>query len=209
MGFYWFYLKIIFFYLEELVEGVVCQVSDLEENELKTFKFNDVEILLVKQNNVIRALGSKCTHYGAPLVKGALGDGRIRCPWHGACFNLATGDIEDFPGIVMFISFYLFDLWLLITVLKGIDSLPCYEVSLCDENVIVKAKKSDLFSTKRIKSMVGKSSSSKDSIVVVGGGPAAEICVETLRQENFDGDITMICKENYFPYDRVINIYTF
>jgi nitrite reductase/ring-hydroxylating ferredoxin subunit len=26
-------------------------------------------------------------------------DGRIRCPWHGACFNVATGDIEDFPGM--------------------------------------------------------------------------------------------------------------
>ena len=22
-----------------------------------------------------------------------------RCPWHGACFSAATGDIEDFPGL--------------------------------------------------------------------------------------------------------------
>ena len=20
------------------------------------------------------------------------------CPWHGACFNINTGDIEEFPG---------------------------------------------------------------------------------------------------------------
>lgn len=25
--------------------------------------------------------------------------GRVRCPWHGACFNISTGDIEDFPGL--------------------------------------------------------------------------------------------------------------
>ena len=23
----------------------------------------------------------------------------FRCPWHGACFNASTGDIEDFPGL--------------------------------------------------------------------------------------------------------------
>lgn len=30
---------------------------------------------------------------------GVLTNGRVRCPWHGACFNVATGDIEDFPGL--------------------------------------------------------------------------------------------------------------
>lgn len=23
----------------------------------------------------------------------------MRCPWHGACFNISTGDLEDFPGL--------------------------------------------------------------------------------------------------------------
>ncbi|ENN75039.1 hypothetical protein YQE_08354, partial [Dendroctonus ponderosae] len=82
----------------EFVEGVVCKVQDINENEMKTFELDEEKVLVVKQNGVISALGSKCTHYGAPLVNGALGDGRIRCQWHGACFKLATGDIEDFPG---------------------------------------------------------------------------------------------------------------
>lgn len=30
---------------------------------------------------------------------GAFCGGRVRCPWHGACFNVKTGDIEDFPGL--------------------------------------------------------------------------------------------------------------
>ncbi|KAG8146393.1 hypothetical protein E2320_012751 [Naja naja] len=30
---------------------------------------------------------------------GVLSKGRVRCPWHGACFNISTGDIEDFPGL--------------------------------------------------------------------------------------------------------------
>ena len=59
----------------------------------------------------ITALSHKCTHYGAPLSTGVLSNGRVRCPWHGACFNTKTGDIEDFPGL---------------------DSLQCFEVSATD-----------------------------------------------------------------------------
>ena len=38
-------------------------------------------------------------------VLGAMCNGRVRCPWHGACFDLATGDIEDFPGLDSLQSF--------------------------------------------------------------------------------------------------------
>lgn len=55
--------------------------------------------LLVRENGTYTAVGHKCTHYGAQLVKGSLMNGRVRCPWHGACFNVWTGDIEDFPGL--------------------------------------------------------------------------------------------------------------
>uniref|UniRef100_A0A667YK60 AIF family member 3 n=1 Tax=Myripristis murdjan TaxID=586833 RepID=A0A667YK60_9TELE len=55
--------------------------------------------LLIKEHGEFSAMGHKCPHYGAPLVKGVLSKGHVRCPWHGACFNIATGDIEDFPGL--------------------------------------------------------------------------------------------------------------
>lgn len=101
---------------EQYVESVVCKVDDLKDNEMKVFEIGeDGKILLVKQNGQFNAVGTKCTHYGAPLVNGALGDGRVRCPWHGACFNLKTGDIEDFPGF---------------------DSLPCYKVSVSEKGEV-------------------------------------------------------------------------
>ena len=52
---------------------------------------DDKTILLVKSEGGFYALGAKCTHYGAPLVKGNVANGHVRCPWHGACFNLETG----------------------------------------------------------------------------------------------------------------------
>ena len=64
-----------------------------------TLSYVTLQVLLLREQGEVRALGAHCTHYGAPLVRGAYdGGGTVRCPWHGACFNTVTGDIEDFPG---------------------------------------------------------------------------------------------------------------
>ena len=86
--------------LPELVEGVVCQAeAGPAEGEMKEVQMDGHKLLLVREGGELRALGAHCTHYGAPLIKGAFdGGGTVRCPWHGACFNSETGDIEDFPG---------------------------------------------------------------------------------------------------------------
>ncbi|KAF2894367.1 hypothetical protein ILUMI_11808 [Ignelater luminosus] len=123
-----------------------------------------------------------CTHYGAPLEQSALGDGRLVCQWHGACFDIATGDIEDFPGL---------------------DSLPCYQVKVENHQVKVRARKSELKTHKRIKPMVKRDPNNNQHFVVIGGGPSGAVCIETLRQEGFRGKITLIAKENYYPYDRI------
>lgn len=64
---------------------------------MKAFPLGEGEVLLVRHKGQLSAVGSKCTHYGAPLEKGALGeDGTVRCPWHGACFNSGTGEDGSF-----------------------------------------------------------------------------------------------------------------
>ncbi|CAH0713865.1 unnamed protein product, partial [Brenthis ino] len=168
----------------QYVESIVCKVNDLKENEMKVFEIGEEgKVLVVKQKGEFSAVGTKCTHYGAPLVSGALGDGRVRCPWHGACFNLKTGDIEDFPGF---------------------DSLPCYQVTVTKKGEVkVRAKISDLKSNKRTKDMGMVSSCGDSAVVVVGGGPSGATCAETLRSEGFKGRITLIAKETYLPYDRI------
>uniref|UniRef100_A0A1B6EXH2 Rieske domain-containing protein n=2 Tax=Cuerna arida TaxID=1464854 RepID=A0A1B6EXH2_9HEMI len=168
---------------DEYVESVVCNISAIGENEMKVFDIGtDGKVLLAKQNGKVFATGTLCSHYKAPLVTGALGNGKVRCPWHGACFNLATGDIEDFPGL---------------------DSIPSYEVKILgDGGIKVKAKKSDLKENKRVKGMCKLKNKTKN-YVIIGGGAAAAKCVETLRQEGCDGQIIMICKEPYNPYDRI------
>ncbi|KAG8228882.1 hypothetical protein J437_LFUL007619 [Ladona fulva] len=168
----------------DYVEGVVCQESALKENSMQVFELgpDKSKVLVVKQNGIISALGSKCSHYGAPLNTGALGNGVVRCPWHGACFNTKNGDIEDFPGM---------------------DSIPCYQVTVeKGGQVRVRARKDLLEANKRVKDMVMRDLNIQTSYVVIGGGGAGACCVETLRQEGFAGRIVLVTAENHLPYDR-------
>ncbi|XP_058062724.1 apoptosis-inducing factor 3-like isoform X1 [Anopheles bellator] len=169
---------------DEFVEDVVCREEDIGENQMKQLELGEGKVLLVRQRGKLTAIGSKCSHYNAQLVTGALGDGRVRCPWHGACFNVETGDIEDFPGM---------------------DSLPCYRVTVTERGEVrVRARRSELATNKRTQPMVRRNAAIDDrTFVVIGAGPSGATCAETLRQEGFAGRVVMINKEPYLPYDRV------
>lgn len=163
------------------VEAVVGNVNELELGIIKEVEIGKEKALIVKEDDGIFAFGSKCTHYGLPLGKGAYCSGRIRCPFHGACFNVKTGDIEDFPGL---------------------DSIHTFQVEVEDDIVKVKASKKKLTQFRRVKHMVNYNSDTQQTFLLVGGGPASLECAETLRQEGFDGRIIIATKENSSPYDR-------
>lgn len=46
----------------------------------------------------IYAIGSKCAHLGAPLLKGFVIDDKIYCPFHLASFSIKTGMHEFGPS---------------------------------------------------------------------------------------------------------------
>ncbi|XP_008179248.1 apoptosis-inducing factor 3 isoform X2 [Acyrthosiphon pisum] len=168
---------------DDVIEQIVCKENDIPDNGMQEFEIgnNGNKVLVVKQNNEFFAVGSKCSHYGAPLVKGALGNGTVRCPWHGACFNLKTGDIEDFPGL---------------------DSIPSFKVSVTNGNVKVSANKCALENAKFVKPLTKRNPENKCTFIVIGSGPAGTECVEKLRQEGYDGRLILISKDAYLPYDR-------
>ena len=43
---------------------------------------------------------------------------------------------------------------------------------------------------------------SKPSYIIVGGGMAGAIAVQTLREEGFEGKITLLAQEPNAPYER-------
>ncbi|KAH9524284.1 Apoptosis-inducing factor 3 [Bulinus truncatus] len=166
----------------DMAEVIAGEVDDFKDGDLKEVEIGEQKVLLVKEDGHFYAIGNKCSHYGAPLNKGAYCKGIVRCPWHGACFNIKTGDIEDFPGL---------------------DSVPKFPVEIRDGKVVVKADPAALASAKRVKPMVRKSSDNNKTVVLVGGGPASLVCAETLRQKGYTGRIVLVSKENCLPYDRI------
>ncbi|XP_063198362.1 apoptosis-inducing factor 3-like [Chroicocephalus ridibundus] len=166
---------------DDTVTAEVCKEDDIGDGELWEVMVAGYPVLLVRNKKEFRALGSKCPHQGAPLSKGVLRGERLRCPWHGACFNIKTGDIEEYPSL---------------------DCLPCFKVKVEDGKVFVTAKKKDLESSVRMKDTSKRCHLNRDTMLLLGGGVAALLCAETLRQEGFTGRIIMATKEKHVPYDK-------
>ncbi|ESO97239.1 hypothetical protein LOTGIDRAFT_214061 [Lottia gigantea] len=163
-----------------MTQQLLCNVDDIQDGGMKEVEIDGNKILLVQECEQYYAVGGKCSHYGAPLANGSLCKGVVRCPWHGACFDVKTGDIEDFPGL---------------------DSLPTYQVVVKSGKIYLKDG-GNLASTKRVKSMCRQNADNRKTFILIGGGPASVVCSETLRQEGFTGRIVIISKEPTLPYDR-------
>ncbi|KAK1762884.1 putative apoptosis-inducing factor 2 [Phialemonium atrogriseum] len=169
------------------------KIKDLTSLSLKPGDKQEVEVegldskvLLVNAGGQIQAIGPKCTHYGAPLVNGVLStNGRLTCPWHGACFNTKTGDVEDAPAL---------------------DALPVFKVTERAGAVYLTGEAETIKSGRRKptlkKNKTAPGASKAEKVVVVGGGSGACGVVEGLREAGFQGGITLISSEGYLPIDR-------
>ena len=68
-----------------------ADTSELAENQMKSIKLEGREILLVNLAGSFYAIANKCTHLGGSLAKGSLHGSAVRCPNHGAMFDVTTG----------------------------------------------------------------------------------------------------------------------
>ena len=44
------------------------------------------------------AIEDTCTHVGGPLSEGFLEGNEVTCPWHGARFDVTTGEVKGPPA---------------------------------------------------------------------------------------------------------------
>ncbi|KAI4171963.1 MAG: hypothetical protein LQ343_003872 [Gyalolechia ehrenbergii] len=157
---------------------------DLKNGEKREAEVDGIEngkVLLARVGNTTHAMSSNCTHYRAPLKLGVLTpEGRLTCAWHGACFNVGTGDVEDAPAL---------------------DALAKFEVYERSGAVYIKGEEATIKASRR-KPNVKCTAQGPEKVVVVGGGSGTIGAVQALREQDFKGEITIISREPNLPLDR-------
>jgi nitrite reductase/ring-hydroxylating ferredoxin subunit len=76
----------------------VCAVEQLADGGMRTVESSDVQILVIRDGDNIYALKNECTHEEFPLSEGWVEDGCIFCAFHGAKFDLKSGDALSLPA---------------------------------------------------------------------------------------------------------------
>ena len=80
---------------ETLTKKEVCGTADLQDGQMREFQVGPNKrtdkILVAKIDGQFYAVGSRCTHFGAPLSQGLLIGDKVYCPWHLASFSVKTG----------------------------------------------------------------------------------------------------------------------
>jgi NADPH-dependent 2,4-dienoyl-CoA reductase/sulfur reductase-like enzyme/nitrite reductase/ring-hydroxylating ferredoxin subunit len=163
----------------EQQEFAAAKLSELKDGEMKQVSAGGTEILLARVGDKCYAVGAHCTHYGAPLVEGVLSGERIVCPWHHACFDVKTGNLEEPPAF---------------------DALPRFEVRIDGEQIFVNVPENA--PDRRTPPMTKRDPQDERQFVILGGGAAGFTAAQTLREDGFAGRIILVTRENRPPYDR-------
>jgi 3-phenylpropionate/trans-cinnamate dioxygenase ferredoxin reductase subunit len=156
----------------DLTAGVPA--ADIAEGATLLGHADGEAVVLARSGGRLYAVGATCTHYGGPLAEGLVEGGTIRCPWHHAAFDLATGHNDRPPAL---------------------HRLPCWRVEERGDVARVVGRREEPAPTAR-------PSTTPRSVVVIGGGAAGAVAVATLRAEGYAGPVTLVSAEAGVPVDR-------
>lgn len=154
----------------DLSQGI--DASSLAEGQMLVGHSDGEAVLVARSKAKVFAIGAHCTHYGAPLAEGLLVGETVRCPYHHACFSLATGEALRAPAR---------------------DPVPCYRIEERAGKLYVLGKQAVPARAPVLE---------PSSVVIVGAGAAGNSAAEKLRREGYAGKITMLGAEGTLPVDR-------
>lgn len=71
---------------------ILGRAADFSVGEAARRTVGEVPVLVVVESQgVFHVLADRCSHCSGPLSQGEIGDGRVKCPWHGSVFRLSDG----------------------------------------------------------------------------------------------------------------------
>lgn len=76
----------------------LTSVEALPPGEGATFSVDGDGIALFNVDGEFRAIGDRCPHAGGSLGRGTLVNGTVKCPLHGARFDVSNGEVKRPPA---------------------------------------------------------------------------------------------------------------
>jgi nitrite reductase/ring-hydroxylating ferredoxin subunit len=76
----------------------VAKTSEIAPGQGKQVEVNGKKIALFNVEGSFYVIDDTCTHRGGPLSEGALEGKKVTCPWHGATYDLTTGEVLSPPA---------------------------------------------------------------------------------------------------------------
>jgi 3-phenylpropionate/trans-cinnamate dioxygenase ferredoxin component len=76
----------------------VGPLSAIPDGRCLTVRVGALRVALFRSGDSVFAIDDRCTHRGFPLNDGVFSGTTVRCRNHGACFDLATGAVEQGPA---------------------------------------------------------------------------------------------------------------
>ena len=76
----------------------VATIGVIAPGEGKLVDAAGKKIALFNVDGTFYAIDETCTHRGGPLSEGMLMGKEVTCPWHGAVFDVTTGNVLGAPA---------------------------------------------------------------------------------------------------------------
>ncbi len=76
----------------------VAKTSDIEPGKMILVEVDDEDVAVANVNGEYYAFGAECPHAGGPLDEGDVEGNIVVCPWHGAEFDMTTGEALAMPA---------------------------------------------------------------------------------------------------------------
>ena len=76
----------------------VAMTNELEPGQARLVEVKGKKVALFNVDGQFFALDNTCTHKGGPLAEGKCSGHEVTCPWHGATFDVRTGEVVGPPA---------------------------------------------------------------------------------------------------------------
>ena len=76
----------------------VARIEEVPVGTARMVEVNGKEIALFNVGGSFHAIDNTCTHVGGPLCEGELDGQEVTCPWHGAVFDVTSGQVLGPPA---------------------------------------------------------------------------------------------------------------